>query len=557
MKAKYIVLSLIASLAVLVGCQKEGDHFLSEVSVSSSYVAIDMAGGSATISVDASGSWSVSGMPEWLTVSPESGSAGQGTITFSAPGTLDGRTAEVHLSCNGKTQNINVIQGLSTVSPATCAEVIAGPDSKTYRVTGICTKIANTNYGNWYLEDATGEIYIYGTVNSAGNYAWASFGIEVGDEVTVEGPKTTYNGTVELVDVQVIKVNKSLIKVAEMDPEDGTIPTEGGELTVKLTNKGTGVYVEVPEAAQSWLSIASIAGNTVKFRAVENVAGPRDATLVFKTTDGKKEYTAETKVTQLGATGSQALPFTVSEAIEYMTSLGEETAKDFYVKGIVSKVVNEFTAEYGNATFWISEDGVFNDDLTKDFEGFRVLWLDNKEWAEGNAQIAEGAEVVLCGHLTVYKKDDKTTIETAGKKAYVYKVNGVTAEADGIGTEVLPFNVAGAAASIDGGCKSDVFVKGKISAVLYSFSAQYGTATFWISDDGKAYGVSEDKKSTSDPAHDFECYSVYWNDGQPWAEGNPQVEVGDDVVIKGQLTKYGSTYETASKKAWVYSLNGK
>ena len=557
MKAKYCILSLIASLAVLFGCQKEADHFLSEVSVSSSYVAIDMAGGSTSISVDASGSWSIAGMPEWLSVSPESGSAGQGTITFSAPATLDGRSAELQLSCNGKTQNINVIQGLSTVSPATCAEVIAGPESKTYRVTGICTRIANTNYGNWYLQDATGEIYIYGTVNAAGNYAWSSFGIDVGDEVTVEGPKTVYNGTVELVDVQVVKVNKSLIKVAEMDPEDGTIPSDGGELTVKLTNKGTGVYVEIPEAAQSWLSIAAIAGNTVTFRAVENFAGPRNATLVFKTTDGKKEYTAETKVTQLGATGSQALPFTVSEAIEYMTNLGEETAKDFYVKGIVSKVVNEFTAEYGNATFWISEDGVFNDDLTKDFEGFRVLWLDNKEWAEGNAQIAVGAEVVLCGHLTVYKKDDKVTIETAGKKAYVYKVNGVTAEADGIGTEALPFNVAGASASIDGGCKSDVFVQGKISAILYSFSAQYGTATFWISDDGKAYGVSDDKKSTSDPAHDFECYSVYWKDGQPWAEGETQIAVGDDVLVKGQLTKYGSTYETSSKKAWVYSLNGK
>ena len=32
--------------------------------------------------------------------------------------------------------------------------------------------------------------------------------------------------------------------------------------------------------------------------------------------------------------------------------------------------------------------------------------------------------------------------------------------------------------------------------------------------------------------------------------------VGDDVVVKGQLTLYKGTYETASKKAWIYSLNG-
>ena len=103
----------------------------------------------------------------------------------------------------------------------------------------------------------------------------------------------------------------------------------------------------------------------------------------------------------------------------------------------------------------------------------------------------------------------------------------------------------------------DVFVKGKVSAILYTFSANYGTGTFWISDDGTAYGVSADKKSTTAPAKDFECYSVYWYNNTPWAEGNAQVAEGDEVVIKGQLALFKGTYETSSKKAWVYSLNGK
>ncbi len=29
------------------------------------------------------------------------------------------------------------------------------------------------------------------------------------------------------------------------------------------------------------------------------------------------------------------------------------------------------------------------------------------------------------------------------------------------------------------------------------------------------------------------------------------------VIVRGLLTKYGSIYETSSKKAYVYSLNGK
>ena len=80
-----------------------------------------------------------------------------------------------------------------------------------------------------------------------------------------------------------------------------------------------------------------------------------------------------------------------------------------------------------------------------------------------------------------------------------------------------------------------------------------------MSNDGKSYGVADDKKSTTEPKKDFECYSVYWHGpDQKWVEGNPQVAVGDEVVIKGQLTYYASKgiYETSSKKAWLYSLNG-
>lgn len=50
------------------------------------------------------------------------------------------------------------------------------------------TAIANTTYGNFYLEDKTGKIYIYGTLDKNGNEKnFSSLGIDVGDEVTVSG----------------------------------------------------------------------------------------------------------------------------------------------------------------------------------------------------------------------------------------------------------------------------------------------------------------------------------------------------------------------------------
>lgn len=351
MKAKYIILSLIASLAVLVGCEKEGFHFLEGLTVDSSYVSVPLSGGSNKITVVSDAAWTITDMPAWLTVSPTSGSAGETTVTFSAAAALDGRETTVLLTSEGKTQRINVIQGVAVVSTASCAEVLAGPDSKTYRVTGTVTSIVNTTYGNWYLNDGTGEVYIYGTLDSKGNTKnFLSWGLEVGDEITVEGPKTTYNGTVELVDVTVIKINKSLIKVAETDPEDAVLPIEGGLFTVTLDNKGKGVYVEIPEDAQDWLSIASLAGDVVTFRVAANTGGDRETTIVFKTTDGKKEYTAQLGLSQIGA---------IVEIVAGDFNALEDGNAQYRVKGVVTGIVmdkedNTKYNKYGN--FYLNDE---------------------------------------------------------------------------------------------------------------------------------------------------------------------------------------------------------
>jgi len=307
MKSKYFFPLLIAIVAMMASCADEDQMtLLDEIQVSSSYVAIPLTGGSTTITVTAQDSWTAQKAKpaEWLTISSTSGSAGETTLTFSALGALDGRTAEVLITCAGNTQRINIIQGLSQVSPATVAEVIAGPDGKTYRVTGVCTSIANTQYGNWYLTDATGTLYVYGTLDANGRTQnFLSLGIEVGDEITVEGPKLTYGTVIELVDVMVLNINKSLVKVDSVENEE--LPIEGGEFIANLTCKGQGVSVDIPENAKSWLSISSIqsAGTNVvvKFKAAANTGGDRNTTITFRTTDGKKEYTTEAKLSQKGA----------------------------------------------------------------------------------------------------------------------------------------------------------------------------------------------------------------------------------------------------------------
>ena len=311
MKLKKIFPIFIAILALMTSCDDEETMtLLGGIQVSSSYISIPVDGGSTPITVTAKDSWTVEKVTtekdqvEWLTISSASGSAGESTLTFSAESALDGRTAEVLIQCGGETQRINIIQGLATVSPATCAEVIAGPESKTYKVTGVCTAIANTTYGNWYLEDETGSIYIYGTLDEKGEEKnFLSWGLEVGDEITVQGPKTVYNGTVELVNVEVLEINKSLVKVDSV--QNAELPIEGGEFTAYITCKGEGLSVEIPDDAKSWLSISSIqtvgTNTVVKFKADANTGGYRETMLTFHTTDGAKDYSAQTMLSQEGA----------------------------------------------------------------------------------------------------------------------------------------------------------------------------------------------------------------------------------------------------------------
>ena len=555
MKLRYFIPSLVAVVAAMfTGCS-DNDYdptYLNEIRVSQSYVALDVNGGLTSVDLIATGAWTVTGAPDWLTVSPASGS-GSTTINFSA-GPGEGRTAELTIECEGKTQRINVIQGIATVSNATCAEVLAGPESKTYRVTGTCTKIANTTYGNWYLNDGTGEVYIYGTLDSKGGTKnFLSWGLEVGDQITVEGPKTVYNGTVELVDVTVVKIVKSLIKCDSVTYNGATfteLPYEGGEVIANLTCKGNGVAVEVPADAQSWLGITgtTVGENpTVKFLVAPNDGDSRSTTITFKTTDGKKEYTSQATIKQkafkLPKGKNPTDPFSVAEAIKKCQEIGGTSDGEiYYAKGKISSI-KEISTSYGNGTFNISDDGTDNNALTC----YRSFFLNNEKFTAED-QVAVGDEVVVCGKLVNYTdKNGNVTPEFSGN-VYIYSLKKASAGGND-GSQAKPFNVKeitaiAAQLAENETSEADYYFKGKISKIKYTFSAQYGTATFFISDDGTE-------------TDEFQIYSAYYYGGNAWVEGNTQIAVGDEVVIYGKVCNYKGTLETASKKAYVYSINGK
>ncbi|MCQ2135337.1 MAG: BACON domain-containing protein [Bacteroidales bacterium] len=320
MKLKYIsgILAIAAALA-FSSCQKEaitgGD--IDGLSVSTSYVALPADGKETVLEINAAGDWTIN-VPEsasWLSVTPTKGGAGVTRVTFTAPESQACNKATLTIDFNGKTQYIYVTQGTAVISDATCKEILDGPDGKTYRVTGTVTRITETaTYGNWYIADETGEVYIYGTKyeGATKQAALIKLGIDVGDVVTIEGPKTTYNGTVELVDVDVLKVVKSMVKVIGADKIQ-PLDAEGASFSVDVIAKAGSLSVE---ADQDWLLLAStkvkkaagkdpVDTTVVTFRALANEGDVRTATV----TVSSGTSTIDFEVSQKSGLAAYPLPY--------------------------------------------------------------------------------------------------------------------------------------------------------------------------------------------------------------------------------------------------------
>ena len=252
------ILTLIFSTLLLAGCSE--DQVLGtfgDLNLSTTYISIPAEGGDVQVTLNAGEAWEFStekdfAIPEWITVSQTSGEAGKTELTFSAEASDAGREAELKIVSGTKSQFLKVRQGEMTASKATCKEVNEAPDGKSFVVSGTITKIVNTTYGNWYMTDGTAELYIYGTLDAEGKTKnFTSLGLEVGDKVTIEGPKSSYNGNPQMVNVTVLDIEKALLKIVSEATE---VDKEGGVLEIKLASKGKGAFFSVADECQDWIS---------------------------------------------------------------------------------------------------------------------------------------------------------------------------------------------------------------------------------------------------------------------------------------------------------------
>ncbi len=626
MKFKHFILSILAGAALAAGCaQEQVISSIPEFKVEQSYLGIPLAGGITSTGFTATAPWSfdAESVPDWLTISPMSGSAGTDHIVFAAdanPGNSE-RTANLLVSVAGQKQRFTVIQegpGAVEAPISTIAQVTAGKDGEVFRIRGTVTTIANTNYGNLYIEDETGSIYIYGLFNAKGQYpkdagGWSTFGVEAGDVITVQGPRTLYNGTtLELVDATLIAVEKSLIEVTPS--EIALESAEAGTFTLSVVSKANGMAV-LPSA--DWIKVTDIAAGegdaavyTFAYEANTTTAA-RTANIVFKATNSSKSVSVSQpgipptgqSVTEIVALPDNSGVETLESVVVAMTAKGfvisdMTTAIYVYdnganpvelgdvVKVLATKTTYNGVPELATVTSVVKTDKAAWDqpagkDITADaltYEASVAEYIQftgvlrksdkyfNVEIDGVDPKVRQGRIVYPVDDLGVAAFDGQSVTVTGyynGSSLYdgVQYLNVIATKIAGAnekGTLGNPYTPSEAAAAVkdlkwtsntDYESTDEVYVKGKICKI-----ASKGTYT-----EGGTYGNASFYLSADGTGDgEFYVFRALYLGNVKFTEGKTDIRVGDDVVIYGKLMNYqGNTPETVSGKAYLYSLNGK
>ena len=358
------------------------------------------------------------------------------------------------------------------------------------------------------------------------------------DELTVtwEGSTESFLAQMTTAQVRVTSIDITYgegttynVATPVISPEGGTY-TEAQTVTITCETDGSSIYYTTdgttPTAESTLYSEALTISEACTLSAIAYVDD--EASRVATAT-----YLFAPATTGDGTADN---PYTVADAIAIIEA-GTYTSDDVYVSGIVS-TISEISTSYGNATYFISDDGSTDSEL----EIYRGYYLDGAKFtSEDDLQV--GDVVVVCGELTLYY----TTPEvTTGSSIISLTRDGESIEPDEDddtdtdgGTADDPYTVAEALAIIEAGTytSDNVYVKGIVSTIS-EISTSYGNATYFISDDG-----------TTDS--ELEIYRGYYLDGAKFTSSD-DLQVGDTVIVCGVLTLYYSTAEVTTGSSITY-----
>ena len=291
MNFKKVLLALAAFGALFVtSCKEIQDKPITPVNitVSSDYIEVDSVGGTYTVDLYSSTAWTAEivisnpwGDEEknfeadpWISLDPVAGSASIDTsdvkeITINvkenvSDSVLYQREVIIYFRSDNMIYATTTVHQMGGVlkpnadtgpKPVTVAEFLAAEESNQwYRLSGKVVGLYNTEYGNFNIEDETGSVLCYGlNLNAtAGDKTFSQIGIGEGDNVTLVGRRSSYNGTPQVGDAYYapLKVTVAEFLSAEIDDNqlyeltgimEGPVNTEYGNFDI--TDESGSVYV--------------------------------------------------------------------------------------------------------------------------------------------------------------------------------------------------------------------------------------------------------------------------------------------------------------------------
>ena len=203
----------------------------------------------------------------------------------------------------------------------------------------------------------------------------------------------------------------------KVEPSIISVGKDGGSKTIDIN---AGIEWKA-EPKDSWITVnpssGSGAGKVTVTVDKNNTEDARQTTVTVTAGTAKMSITVKQEAGGI-VYGTAEHPYPASKALAYVSTLSDgEKTDDIYITGIISKIDEPFGTQYGNATFYMTDDGKTE---AKMFQVYRALYIGNKKYDnEADKNISVGDKVLIYGKCVNYKGN---TAETSSGEAYVVSI---------------------------------------------------------------------------------------------------------------------------------------
>ena len=471
MKIKSLFWGSLALLGLAVSCQEPENSEPAVILTSDAVVNVGAEGADAVaVTFTSATAWELRGLDDcgWLVADKLNGkgSADEQKLTLSISPNPEGNrevSFTIYASPLAK-KTVTVKQAGEKgdgVADITIAEFLELKNTtQSYRLGGVIGDIArSTSYYGFTLKDETGEV----SCPFPANWDSYSAALHTGDRVIVEGVYSYYESKnqdqvknanilshtpADASSVTSLTVSEFLAKADKFSRYRLTGTVSG---TVNATycsfdlkdETGT-VKVYTVNNASEWGSKIAVGGKVTLVGAYTLYTNSNTGSSTPEVVDADIESFeggAEVPGADPAGEGTKESPYNVAKAIAVTQALAADaySETEVYVEGIVSDMGKGIDLSFGNATFYISDDG----ETANQFYIYRLLDVGGAKFTDVN-RFKKGDKVLLYGKLQNYKGN---TPELA-QGSQLVAVNGSEAVPDYMNLSTDALAVKSAAGSV-------------------------------------------------------------------------------------------------------------